>query len=282
MRRSHARHVDGSRRRVLQAACGALIGILAILTPVGTPLPAQSPLAGGLPGRWIEANALAQNVTNGYGDWRGAYVRGVRPSTRDTWYVDVLALHAFRENGIQLGAAHRHDWTGRVFQMVGASVGNGASIMPRARGDAALGLRLGAQRRWQATGGVSFVKSVTELSDLAGIASLAWYAPHNLMIEVGGRYNSSRPGNIQSHRLSTTTVWTPSATRTFSLRGIGGSEGWQIVRTGTTLTRFRSQETTFAWREKVTDDLALNAQVDWYRNPYYTRSGVTVGVARYW
>ncbi|MBL0170711.1 MAG: YaiO family outer membrane beta-barrel protein [Gemmatimonadaceae bacterium] len=258
----------------------AAVGVIATLWH--TSVSAQAPLAGGLPGRWIEANALAQRVSNGYGNWQGLYVRGVRPSARDTWYVDALALHAFGENGLQVGATHRHDWNGRVFQMLGASVGSGASIMPRGRVDGALGVRLGAQRRWQATGGVSYVKSVTELSDLAGIASLAWYAPHAVMIEVGGRYNSSRPGNIKSHRLSTTAAWTPSPKRTFSVRGIGGSEGWQVVRTGTTLTRFQSQEGALAWREKVTDDWALSIQGDWYHNPYYTRSGVTLGVARYW
>ena len=54
----------------------------------------------------------------------------------------------------------------------------------------------------QAMAGLSYVNSVTELSDIAGTGSLAWYAPHNLMLEVGGRYNISRPGDITSHRLS--------------------------------------------------------------------------------
>jgi YaiO family outer membrane protein len=255
------------------------VGVASLLTSA---LHAQAPLAGGLPGGWIEANAIAQRVTNGYGDWAGAYVRGVRPSARDTWYLDALALHAFGEDGVQVGATHRHDWTGRVFQMIGASFGSGAPIMPRGRVDAALGVRLGAARRWQAAGGISYVKSVTELSDVAGIASLAWYAPHNVMVEVGGRYNSSRPGDIRSHRLSATSVWTPSSRRTFSLRVIGGTEGWQVVRTGTTLTQFASQETALAWREKITERWAVSAQGDWYHNPYYTRSGVTLGVARYW
>ena len=259
-----------------------LSACLAVTALLAAPLRAQAPLAGGLAGRWIEVNALAQSVTNGYGDWQGLYVRGVRPSVRDTWYVDALALRAFEESGMQLGVAQRHDWNGRVFQMLGASAGSGAAIMPRARLDGALGVRLGASRRWQATGGVSYVKSVTELSDLAGTVTLAWYAPHAVMIEVGGRFNNSRPGSIRSQRVSTVAVWTPSPKRTFSVRGIGGSEGWQVVRSGTTLQRFRSQEVAFAWREKLTSLVAISAQGDWYHNPFYTRSGVTLGVARYW
>ena len=268
------------RRSPLRQAIGAALCLsaLGVVRDAG----AQAPLAGGLPGRWFEVNGLAQSVTNGYGDWRGAYARVVQPLAHDTWYVDALALDAFRERGAQDGVTHRHDWTGRVFHMLGVNVGSGAPIMPRARVDGALGLRLGSARAVQVTGGLSYVKSVTELSDVAGIASIAWYAPRAVMIEIGGRYNVSRPGDITSHRLSSTVVWTPSPRRSFSVRAIGGSEGWQIVRTGTTLTRFHSNDFSLSWREKVTTSLALTAQGDWYRNPYYTRSGVTLGVARYW
>ncbi|MDQ8172698.1 MAG: YaiO family outer membrane beta-barrel protein [Gemmatimonadota bacterium] len=254
------------------------------LLAVGIPLAlsAQAPMAGGFPGRSIEANALAQSVTNGYGDWSGVYVRAVQPGTRDTWYVDALALRAFGERGLQVGTTQRHDWTSRIFQMIGANVGSGAAIMPRGRVDGAVGLRLGATKAWQTTVGLSYVKSVTELSDMAGVASLAWYTPRAIVIDVGVRYNISRPGNVRSHRFTNTTMWTPSARRSFSLRLGGGTEGWQVIRTGTTLRQFHSQDAALSWREKVTTSLALSLQADWYQNPFYARSGVTLGVARYW
>lgn len=246
------------------------------------PLAAQAPLAGGLPGGWIEANALAQSVTGNYGNWQGGYARYVNPSAHDTWYVEALGLHAFGESGFQMGITQRHDWNTRFFQMIGANVGSGASIMPRARVDGALGVRFGSANQFQATGGVSYVKSVTALHDVAGLASVAWYAPHALMLEAAVRYNVSRPGDIRSQRVSLTSIYTPSARRSFSLRAIGGSEGWQVLNTATTFTRFQSQEAALAWREKITSHIAVSLQGDWYHNPFYTRSGVTLGVARYW
>jgi YaiO family outer membrane protein len=243
---------------------------------------AQAPLAGGFAGRWLEANALVQQVTNNYGNWQGGYVRLVSPSAHDTWYVDALGLHAFGERGLQVGVTQRHDWNSRFFQMIGANIGSGASIMPRARVDGALGIRLGDERRWQLTGGVSYVKSVRTLSDLAGTAAIAWYAPHAVLIEAGLRYNVSRPGDIHSQRVSLTSIWTPSPRRSLSLRAIGGSEGWQVLNSGTAFTRFQSQEFALAWREKITEHVAVSLQGDRYHNPYYTRSGVTLGVARYW
>ena len=241
-------------RRSTRTAISLSVAICA--STFSSTLQAQAPLAGGLPGRWIEANALVQSVTGGYGDWQGGYVRAVLPSARDTWYADALALHAFGERGIQVGATHRHDWNTRFFHMLGASVGNGASIMPRGRVDGGVGVRLGAERRWQAMGGASYVKSVSELSDVAGVASLAYYAPIAVMIETGARYNVSRPGDVASHRLWLSSSWTPSPRRTLSLRAIGGSEGWQTVRIGTTLARFHSQELSAAWREKVVSELS--------------------------
>lgn len=273
------RREQAPRTRVWRVAAGTMVALIAA---VGQPARAQSTLAGGLPGRWVEANAFAQTVTNDYGDWTGAYVRFANPSTNDTWYADALALRAFGESGVQAGAAHRHDWSPRVFHMIGANVGSGAAILPRFRIDGALGVRLGEARSWQASGGLSYVKSVTALYDVAPFASVAWYAPHGVVIELGGRYNFSSPGDIQSHRFTATTMWTPSTRRTFSLRAGAGTEGYQTVSIGTLITRFASEELALAWREMVTRSVAISVQVDGYHNPYYTRSGVTLGVARYW
>ncbi|HYW31434.1 MAG TPA: YaiO family outer membrane beta-barrel protein [Gemmatimonas sp.] len=264
------------------ALARAFAGAFAGAFVCATVLPAQAPLAGGIPGGWVEANALYQSVSNGFGDWQGAYLRAVRPSARDTWWADVLALEAFTERGTQVGITQRHDWSPRVFQMIGASVGSGASIMPRVRADGTVGVRLGDRRQWQTSVGASYVKSVSELSDVAGIASVAWYAPHALMLETGVRYNVSRPGNIRSHRLINSASWTPTPRRTLSARVIAGSEGWQTLRSGTTLVSFHSQEYALAWRQLVAGPVALSLQGDFYRNPFYTRSGVTLGVARYW
>lgn len=272
-------HRNGNTMRAFGRAA-TLIAAMAV-TAV-KPARAQSTLAGGLPGRWVEANVFGQVITNDYGNWSGAYLRYANPVTSDTWYADALALRAFGESGAQLGAAHRHDWTPRLFHMVGVNVGSGASILPRFRADASLGVRLGETRSWQATGGVSYVKSVTELYDVAPVASIAWYGPQGLMIDVGGRYNFSNPGDIRSYRITATTVWTPSPRRTFSLRAGGGTEGYQTVSVGTIITRFQSEELALAWREMVSKSVAISLQVDGYHNPYYTRSGATLGVARYW
>lgn len=258
-----------------------LLGLL-LNSLAATDVVAQAPMAGGLPGTWVEVNGFGQRVTNGFGDWSGGYARVVRPSARNTVYGEALWLRAFGSQGVQVGAAHRHDWSDRFFQVVGVNLGDGAPILPRFRSDAQLGMRLGDRRQWQVTGGGSYVKSPFALSDLAAVGSIAWFAPRALLLEIGGRFNTSRPGNIQSHRLHGVAIITPSPRRSFSARLVGGSEGWQILSAQTTLQRFHSTELALAWREKVSARWAVSLQGDRYANPFYTRTGVTLGVSRYW
>lgn len=262
-------------RAVLAAALGSALATV----PVG--VAAQAPMPGGIAGAWVEANVFGQGVTNDFGDWAGLYVRGVRPTPKNTFTVDALRLQAFNQTGLLIGAAHRYDWNATFFHVLGANVGSGVPILPDYRVDGLLGVRFGGRKQWQATGGASYVKAVTELSDIAGTASLAWYAPKALVLEVAGRYNISRPGNIESYRVINSITYTPAPRRSFSLRQIQGTEGWQIISIERTLQRFRSNDWGLAWREKLGAHWALSLQGDRYTNPFYSRTGVTVGAAYY-
>ena len=268
--------ITGVRRRLRMLACAALC--------LGSrPAYAQAPLAGGLPGSWLEVNGFSQQVTNQYGDWSGAYARVVTPRSRDTYYGDLLLLRAFRNQGTQLGVAHRHDWNGHLFHVVGVNVGDGTPILPRFRSDAQVGARLGHRKQWQLTTGGSYVKApLGGLYDVAATGAIAWFAPRAVLFEVSGRYNISTPGDIRSHRIQGVSIFTPSARRSFSARVGGGSEGWQIISASTSFRRFHSTEIALAWREKVTPAWALSLQGERYENPFFSRTGVTLGVARYW
>lgn len=263
-------------------AAAALLVAVEPTAPVTSLIHAQAPMAGGFTGRSVEAHALYQTVSNDYGDWSGIYARAVFPAARQTLFADVLALRAFGEQGIQGGLAHRYDWTDRWFHLLGGSVGDGAPIFPRYRADGLIGRKWGESRAVQTVLGASVVQSVEDLRDKAVIGAITWYAPHNLVLESGIRYNTSSPGSIKSHRIHGLAMYTPSDRRTFSARFIGGTEGWQILNVSTTLTHFASQEAALAWRERLGASTALSLQLDMYHNPYYTRSGVTLGVARYW
>ena len=263
-------------------ATTALVACLAALLLFPRLTGAQAPLTGGLTGASLEANVFGQGVTNRFGDWSGLYVRGIKPMTSDTWYADLLALRAFGLRGTQVGLAHRHDWNRRIFHAIGGNMGDGSPIVPRYRVDGSVGLRMGNRSQWQVTAGGSFVQSITELHDVAATGSIAWFAPRIVVLELSARLNTSNPGNVKSQRIAGLVTVTPSQRRSFSLRTIGGTEGWQIISSTRTLQQFASQEVSLSWREKLTPRWALSVQGDLYRNPFYLRSGVTLGAARYW
>lgn len=255
--------------------------LLAATLCMAAPLHAQAPL-GIFGGKWIEAGVTAHSVTNDLGDWRGAWVRSVIPAgTRNTVWADALALEAFGERGVQVGIAHRHDWTGRFFHMAGVTVADGAPIFARVRADVQGGVRLGTTRSVVAAVGVSHVRSVQDLTDAALTGAVAWYAPHGVILETGVRANTSWPGRIRTARFTGGATWM-GAQRSFSVRGIGGEEGWQVLSAQTALVRFSSQEFALSWRERLGARWSSAVQVDRYDNPTYARTGFTIGLARSW
>jgi len=278
MRRPMPMHVVSRR---LQRGARLRRTLLAFVLGVAAPLHAQAPL-GIFGGKWVEAGVTAHQVTNDLGDWRGAWVRTVVPAgTRNTVWADALALEAFGERGVQVGLAHRLDWSGRFFHLAGVTVANGAPIFPRVRADVQAGVRLGASRTVVAAVGVSHVRSVQDLTDAALTGALAWYAPRGFILETGVRANTSWPGRIRTARFSGGVTWMGEQ-RSFSVRGIGGEEGWQVLSAQTALVRFSSNELALSWRERLGARWSSAVQVDRYDNPTYARTGLTLGLARSW
>ena len=265
----------------LQCAVQRIIGISIVAALSATPVYAQAPL-GAFAGRWVDAGVLHQAVSNDFGDWTGAYVRAIVPvGSNDIWWAEVVALEAFGSRGVQGSLTQRHDWNSRFFTMVGVAAADGAPIFARVRADALLGFKLAAARNVVATVGVSHVRSVDVLTDAALTGSIAWYAPRGFIFETSVRANTSWPGRIRTARYSGATTWM-GARRSFTLRGTGGEEGWQILNVGTALTRFSSHEISLSWRERIGERWTTAVQLDRYENPTYTRTGVTAGLARSW
>ena len=276
MQRSSA---AGARVAAVLAVTVALVHALAISPAVHT-LGAQAPLAA-TAGRWIEAGAFHHAVSDGYGGWDGVYTRAVLPvGSRDIFYGDAVAQRAFRERGSYVAVANRHEWGAGIFTMAGGGHGFDARLFPEWRADASAGARFGTRRNIVGTLGGSYVQSRAVYRDYAVTSSVAAYLT-GLVIEAGARYNTSTPGDVHSLRGYTAVTAVPSPRRSIALRVGAGEEGYQLLGTTTVLQRFTSQEASIAWRERAGARWGVLLQADAYRNPYYTRTGGALGVARY-
>lgn len=240
----------------------------------GVPASAQS--------SWIETGAFYQNVTGGFGDWKGAYARAVLAGSRNVWYLDAKAQEAFHDRGVYGSLANVHTFSDRVYTQLGIGAGTGEFVLPDLRLDASLSVKLGSARSVILTGGGMLVDAKSGFRDRALSGSLTWYASGNVLLEVGTRINWSDPGSVRSARATGALSLGRDGRSLVTLRSSIGTEGYQLTGVSQTLRKFESQEAGAVWRQWISRWNGFVLGTDWYHNPFYTRAGVSLGLFHGW
>lgn len=248
---------------------------LVLLLIAGAPAAAQRPSA------WLQGDIAYHGVTNGFGDWRRAGLRAVVPQGAATWYAEVSGGEAFRDRGVWLGAAHRQGFGRDWFTFIGVGAGTGAYYLPDLRLDAQVGRAWLPSRTLVTSVGVMYADSKSSYRDLAFTGSVASYFAGGA-VEVGGRLNRSTPGDVTTGRGHLALTLGRDRVRYVTLRAATGDEGYQLTGTTSTEQRFRSSEASASWREWLGGGLGGIVQLEWYDNPFYTRTGVTLGLFHHW
>jgi YaiO family outer membrane protein len=154
-------------------------------------------------------------------------------------------------------------------------------VLPALRLDAALAVKLGAAKSLVVTAGGTWVKSKSIYRDRAAFGGLVWYAGP-VVLELSGRVNWSNPNAVRSERINGAATFGSAGHREVAIRGGAGTEGYQLTGTPSTLRRFRSQEAGLSWREWTGRHFGLVLGGELYHNPFYTRTGMSLGVFRGW
>lgn len=249
----------------------ALLG-LAVMAP---PLAAQAPSG---PAGWLQLTGSYHAVSEDFGDWKGVGVSLHAPAgSRTVWDVTAFAQEAFGDDGVWVGAGWRRQWSADWFTYVGAGAGTGEYHLPDLRTDLTIGKSWGNVVTMV---GGTWVDAKRGFSDAAVQASLAAYFD-GVVVEAGSRANWSHPDAVASARGFAALTLGRERHRTVTLRGSGGTEGYQLTGAVSTERRFTSWEGSVGWREWL-GRVGLVGQVELYDNPFYTRSGVTVGVFLAW
>ncbi len=254
----------------------AAVALLATL--LGAAAPALAQRSPG-PAGWLQADAFYHGVSDNFGDWKGVGLRLVAPAGGSAvWYLDAQAQEAFRDRGVYGAVGHRHQ-LGRWFTLVSAGGGTGDFVLPDLRADWTLG------RTWGPTVGTmlttTYVNAKQGYEDLAVGGSLVFYFP-GAVLEAGGRANWSWPDAVRTGRAHGALTLGRERQRYVTLRGSAGQEGYQLAGTTAITRRFDSREAAIAWREWLGGGVGFLLEGVWYDNPFYTRTGVTVGVFRHW
>jgi YaiO family outer membrane protein len=239
-------------------------------------LAAQSPVRNEL-----EIGVGHQWVTHSLGDWGSVYSRYVRTTPRDAWYADARAQYAFGDRGVYGGAAYRRELSDRWFAIVGAGAGSSVFTLPRARADATLGLRWGPRATLVSSVVGSYIRYRSPYEDVAATISTAVYA-RAVTAEVGVRVNRSTPGAVTTRRAFGAITYAAGRRQTLVARADAGTEGYQLLGPSTVAVAFQSRGATVSLRQAVTSRFGVSASVEAYSNPYYSRTGVSLGVVRSW
>jgi hypothetical protein len=102
------------------------------------------------------------------------------------------------------------------------------------------------------------------------------------IVEAGTRITWSSPGAVQSERGFGVITYGSDHSRYVTLRYEGGKEGYQPTGASTSIVDFSSYETSLNWREWIATNYGTVAKAEYYRNPFYSRTGLIFGLFYEW
>jgi YaiO family outer membrane protein len=233
--------------------------------------------------RRVEVVADRHQVSGGFGDWSGWAARLAIPAGRqDTWFAEALTRRAFRDAGNYVSLALQHDWSARLYSFVSIGGGSGDFVLPDLRVDALLSAKWGTRQSVVTTLGTTIVDAKLGYRDVGGVGSVTVYLAPHAIAEGGVRVTRSTPGDVDAARGTAALTLGRQGQAVVVLRGSSGREGFQLLGSGAAVRRFTSHEGGIAWRQWMGDWGGALLQGEHYRNPYYRRTGVGVGVFAHW
>lgn len=223
---------------------------------------------------YIEAGVNYHNVSNNQGDWFGQFINAqIQTDPKNRWNAQLQHQEAFHDEGYFVGVGNMHTFDETWFSEVGVGVGSEASFLPRFRADAAL------SRRWLdggnlvTTAGLSYSKASETYSSYGILLGASYYFNSPWVLQVGIRSDMSNPG--QEIGTSGFAAVTYGHYKNFYITGRVGyaREAYQLIGPVNITNAFNSHNAGLNLRKWVDEDWGVNLAGEYYKNPYYHRTG---------
>lgn len=232
---------------------------------------------------WVELTGKYHFLSNNYGDWEGGETRAsIGVGKNDVLLFDFLAQKTFGDDGVYGSVDDTHTWSEDWYSHLAAGAGSGHFYFPDVRVDASLSKKWFPSRRLVTTLGGGYSKAKDVHHDMYMLASMTAYLSNFFIVETGTRVIWSNPGSVQSERGFGVITYGADHDRYVTLRYEGGREGYQPIGTSTSIVDFSSHETSLNWREWIAANYGTVTKVEYYSNPYYSRTGLTFGLFYEW
>ncbi|MCW5943516.1 MAG: YaiO family outer membrane beta-barrel protein [Fimbriimonadaceae bacterium] len=229
---------------------------------------------------YVEVGGGASKVTNGQGDWSGAYLRGSYGfPKKDIVNFEVRSAKRFKDDGFYLGFLWTHYVQPDVYTSFGVGTSTGGFFFPKVRVDGSVSKIWGAKQDVVTTVGATYNQARDTYYDWAGFFDLTYYVA-NVVLQLGTRYNVSYPGSAKSWSGYGAISIVKAKDYMLTFRYGGGRESYLPL--GGTLVPVDFSSTTYSvgLRKWLNNDWGFNATYEWYTNPNYKRNGFELGVFR--
>jgi YaiO family outer membrane protein len=257
--------------------CLLPLGVTAVLaqTPPQEP-PAESKQVGS-----VQIGVNQSRLTNNNGSWHDVSARG-NVSLGDE--VGVLNWEAsqqkhFGETGQALSISLTRDLSPRWYASVGVGGGASANFLTKRRLDVAIYRKWLEQSQWVT--GVQFTRSSSGdglYRDQAWQLSSSYYFDFPLVAELGLKRTTSNPGRVNTMRYYAAATYGENKKYYLSARYDKGREGYMPIAVPGAAVNFPSRVVTTTWRQWVTSDAGYELQAEYYKNPFYSRTGLGASV----
>jgi YaiO family outer membrane protein len=227
----------------------------------------------------IEGVVGYSDLNAGLKNWNDQYVRGNFQFTPSDLVAGEISHQShFSDRGTFVGATYQRifneDWYGSL--AMGTS--DGGFFLPRLRVD------LMAYKKWLekkslvTNVGFTYYRAKSLYTDRTLILGAAYYFDFPFIMEAGARLNQSNPGSINSRRGFLALTYGYNKRHYLTVRHEQGNEAYQLVGADTSISDFRSRESSVMWRQWINEDMGFLLKAVEYHNPIYARSGVEVGL----
>jgi YaiO family outer membrane protein len=228
--------------------------------------------------RTLELSTGYQNLSAGFGDWRDITLRGTYGLPSHVLQGELSVNRRFNKDGVFVGFGDTYTFNEDWYANVAVGFGDGAFYLPRYRLDATLYKKWLAQRNLVTSVGVGQYKAPDGHTDNSLSLGLVYYFDTPFIAEAGLRLNSSDPGAIKTQQQFLALTYGRVKQDLVTLRHAWGQEGYQTIAATTQLVNFASNETSISWRHWFAPRTGVSVAANRYTNPFYNRSGVSIGI----
>jgi YaiO family outer membrane protein len=226
----------------------------------------------------VEVNLGAQNLSNGYGDWKDLTIRSTYKHNQHVLQAEVSANRRFNKDGLFVGVSDTYtfndDWYG--FLAVGA--GDGAFYFPRYRVDGAIYRKMLPERNLVGSLGAGYYRAPDGHTDNTLSLGLAYYFQMPWILEGGVRFNNSQPGSINTRQQFVAATYGKDKRDLVIARYGWGKEGYLAIAANSQIVNFKSSEATLTWRHWFNPSTGMLLSATRYSNPAYRRTGLNIGL----